>query len=100
VQSENLLWMILFGGLFMAVLWWIAGALMFCTVIGIPFALQHFKLGGLALAPVGKAVVSKHVAEAARRSEAEDYVEGTRRRSRRDRDDDEDYDDRRRRRLR
>jgi len=24
------------------------------TLIGIPFALQHFKLAGLALAPVGK----------------------------------------------
>jgi uncharacterized membrane protein YccF (DUF307 family) len=27
------------------------------TIIGIPFAWQHLKLAGLALAPVGKAVV-------------------------------------------
>jgi uncharacterized membrane protein YccF (DUF307 family) len=27
------------------------------TIIGIPFALQHFKLAALALAPVGKTIV-------------------------------------------
>ena len=35
-----------------------AGALA-VTVIGIPFAWQHLKLAGMALAPVGKMVVDK-----------------------------------------
>lgn len=32
------------------------------TIIGIPFAIQHLKLAGCALAPVGKTVVSSEVA--------------------------------------
>jgi len=34
----------------------IIGAGLFVTLIGIPFAIQHFKLAIIALAPVGKAV--------------------------------------------
>jgi len=29
----------------------------FVTVIGIPFGIQHLKLAGLALAPIGKTIV-------------------------------------------
>src|SRR5512139_1963507 len=36
------------------------------TIIGIPFAIQHLKLAGIALAPIGKTIVDKEVAEAAR----------------------------------
>ena len=36
------------------------------TIIGIPFAIQHLKLAGIALAPIGKTIVSKEVAAAAR----------------------------------
>lgn len=49
----NLLWAVLFG-------WEIAlshlihGALLYITIIGIPFANQHFKLIPLALAPFGR----------------------------------------------
>jgi len=50
----------------------------FITVIGIPFGIQHLKLAGLALAPVGKTIVSKEVAEAARLHNAQ--VEVARRR--------------------
>jgi uncharacterized membrane protein YccF (DUF307 family) len=38
----------------------------FITIIGIPFGIQHLKLAGLALAPVGKTIVIKETAEAAR----------------------------------
>jgi uncharacterized membrane protein YccF (DUF307 family) len=83
----NLLWC-LGGGFMMGLVWFIAGVVMFCTVIGIPwlvlghaawgllctvtvigipFAAQHWKLASLAIAPVGKTIVSKHVAKAARR---------------------------------
>jgi uncharacterized membrane protein YccF (DUF307 family) len=41
------------------------------TIIGIPFALQHLKLAGLALVPVGKTIVSIEAAEAARRQNGE-----------------------------
>lgn len=44
------------------------------TIIGIPFALQHLKLAGLALAPVGKTIVTIEVAEAARRRNGEAVV--------------------------
>jgi uncharacterized membrane protein YccF (DUF307 family) len=33
------------------------GILLAITIIGIPFAKQHFKLAGLALTPFGKEVV-------------------------------------------
>lgn len=46
----------------------------FLLVIGIPFGIQHLKLAGIALAPIGKAVVLKEVAEAARRANADRYV--------------------------
>jgi len=38
----------------------------FITIIGIPFGLQHLKLALLTLAPVGKTIVSKYDADAAR----------------------------------
>jgi uncharacterized membrane protein YccF (DUF307 family) len=37
------------------------------TIIGIPFAWQHVKLAGMSLAPIGIAIVDKHIAEEARR---------------------------------
>jgi uncharacterized membrane protein YccF (DUF307 family) len=46
----------------------------FLLIIGIPFGIQHLKLAGVALAPIGKAVVTKEIAEAARRANAERYV--------------------------
>lgn len=36
------------------------------TIIGIPFALQHLKLAAILLAPIGKTIVKKHLAEAAK----------------------------------
>lgn len=51
----NVLWFCLAG-------WWIAlGHLVIAvaqaiTIVGIPFAIQHVKLAGLALAPVGKTI--------------------------------------------
>ena len=52
----NLLWM-LFGGLWACLMHLLFGTLLFLTLIGIPFARQHFKMAGLALAPFGKEVV-------------------------------------------
>lgn len=57
----NVLWFI-FGGWYLALAHAVGGLFCCMTVIGVPFGLQHFKLGGLALSPVGKRIVSKEEA--------------------------------------
>ena len=66
----NVIWFLLAG------IWLAIGhvfSAIFCaiTIIGIPFAIQHLKLAGVALAPIGKTIVTKELAEAARRADAE-----------------------------
>lgn len=51
----NLLWW-LFGGLEAAIGYFTGSLAMAITIIGIPFAKQHFKMAGLSLAPFGKYV--------------------------------------------
>ena len=69
----NIVWFILFG-------WWLAlghvfsAIANFLSIIGIPFGIQHLKLAGIALAPIGKTIVDKEVAHAARRHTAEATV--------------------------
>jgi len=60
----NVIWFLL-AGLWLALGHAAAGVLYCVTIIGMPFGIQHFKLGGLALAPVGKQIVSKGVARLA-----------------------------------
>lgn len=54
----NVIWFVLAG-------WWLAiGHLVsalacFVTIIGIPFGIQHIKLALIALAPIGKTIVSR-----------------------------------------
>lgn len=52
----NIIW-VLFGGFMIALEYFIAGFLMMITIIGIPFGIQSFKLGILALWPFGTKVV-------------------------------------------
>jgi uncharacterized membrane protein YccF (DUF307 family) len=54
----NILWLI-FGGLIVAVKYFLASILLMITIIGIPFGLQTIKLGVLALWPFGHEVVDK-----------------------------------------
>lgn len=69
----NVLWFVFFG-------WWLAlghlvsALALFITIIGIPFGIQHLKLAGVALSPVGKTIVSKEVAAAARMHNATSAV--------------------------
>jgi len=55
----NLIWLVLGG-------WWLAlghlatALVLALTIIGIPFAWAHLKLAGLALWPIGKAIVPAH----------------------------------------
>jgi uncharacterized membrane protein YccF (DUF307 family) len=54
----NILW-ILFGGLELAILHLILALIFAISIIGIPFAQQHFKLAGLALTPFGYDIVNE-----------------------------------------
>lgn len=52
----NLLW-ILFGGLWVAIGHIVFGLLLAITIIGIPFARQHFKMVEVSLMPFGKRII-------------------------------------------
>lgn len=65
----NVVWFLL-AGVWLAIGHVISAAACFVTIIGIPFAIQHLKLAGIALAPVGKTIVSTEVAAAAREANA------------------------------
>ncbi|WP_321480308.1 YccF domain-containing protein [uncultured Bacteroides sp.] len=54
----NIIWIFL-GGIWISLSHLVFGLFLFITIVGIPFALQHFKLAGLALSPFGKEIVSK-----------------------------------------
>ncbi len=77
----NIVWFLLAG-------WWLAiGHVMsaiacFVTIIGIPFGIQHLKLAGIALAPIGKTIVTKELAEAARNNKAKADLVGIRKNGR------------------
>jgi len=52
----NLIWL-LFGGIWICLTHVLFGLILGVTIIGIPWAKQHFKLASLALTPFGKVVV-------------------------------------------
>ncbi len=60
-MAGNIVWLLLAG-------WWlalghlVAGLTTCLTVIGIPFGIQHFKLAGVSLMPIGKTIVPQQVA--------------------------------------
>lgn len=66
----NVIWF-LFAGVWLAIGHVFSALLCFVTIIGIPFGLQHLKLAGIALAPIGKTIVTKEVAAAARTQNAD-----------------------------
>ena len=49
----NIIW-IVFGGLHIALEYFIAGLILMITIIGIPFGKMHFRPAKLALSPFGK----------------------------------------------
>jgi len=69
----NIIWLI-FAGVWLAIGHVFSAILCFLTIIGIPFGIQHLKLAGIALAPIGKTIVNKEVAAAARKQDAEASV--------------------------
>jgi len=60
----NIIWLVL-AGFWLAIGHLISAVACFVTIIGIPFAIQHLKLAGVSIFPIGKTIVSKEVARAA-----------------------------------
>lgn len=54
----NIIWFI-FAGVWLAIGHLVSAVCCFVTIIGIPFGLQHLKLAGIALAPIGQTIVDK-----------------------------------------
>lgn len=54
----NLLW-ILFGGLWMALAWVLAGVIMAITIIGLPWARAAFNIASYTLLPFGRVAVPR-----------------------------------------
>ncbi|QDP01424.1 YccF domain-containing protein [Thalassotalea sp. PS06] len=73
----NVIWFI-FAGLWLALGHFVSAISCFITIIGIPFAIQHLKLAGISIAPIGKTVVSKELAAAARQAGAQVELENIR----------------------
>lgn len=65
----NIIWFIFAG-------WWLfigevlEGIVLCITLIGIPFGIQHFKLAGISLSPVGRQVIDKTEAKVIRERNA------------------------------
>ncbi len=74
----NIVWFIL-AGVWLAIGHVTAAIGLAVTIIGIPFAWQHLKLAGLALAPIGKTIVDTEVAAAARAANAAETAAAQRR---------------------
>lgn len=69
----NVIWFV-FAGVWLAIGHVLSAISCFVTIIGIPFGVQHLKLAGIALAPIGKTIVAKEVAAALRQQDAEASV--------------------------
>ena len=69
----NVVWFLL-AGVWLAIGHMLSAAACFVTIIGIPFAVQHFKLALIALAPIGKTIVDKNLAAAVRGEQARDAL--------------------------
>ncbi len=54
----NVIWFI-FAGIWLALGHLFYAIIFFVTIIGIPFGIQHLKLASIAIAPIGKTIVSK-----------------------------------------
>lgn len=72
----NLIWLPL--GVILAVCHVLHGTMMFCTIVGIPLAIQDFKLAGISLFPLGRRVVSIELANEARLANAREKLAGFR----------------------
>lgn len=58
----NVIWFLL-AGVWLAIGHIASAIVCFVTIIGIPFGIQHCKLAVISLAPIGKTIVSKDIAQ-------------------------------------
>ena len=56
----NIIWFV-FAGFWLAIGHIISALMCFIIIIGIPFGIQHLKLAGIAIAPIGKTIVSNNM---------------------------------------
>lgn len=54
----NLLWLLL-GGVYMGLGWWLAGLLMYISIVGIPFGRACFEIGTFTFLPFGREAVRR-----------------------------------------
>ena len=54
----NVVWLI-FGGIWLAIGHVVTAIGCFASIVGIPFGIQHLKIAGITLAPIGKTIVDK-----------------------------------------
>lgn len=54
----NILWIILGGGIFVSLFYFIGGIVLCATIVGIPFGVECLKLAWVALVPFGKRIDS------------------------------------------
>jgi uncharacterized membrane protein YccF (DUF307 family) len=73
----NIIWFLL-AGIWLALGHIASAILCFVTIIGIPFGIQHLKLAGVSLFPIGKKIVSKELAREARYENAKTQLSGLR----------------------
>ena len=69
----NIIWFLLFG-LWLAIAHIMNAIACFITIIGIPFGIQHLKLAGIALFPIGQTIVDKEIAAEVRMQNAKEKV--------------------------
>ncbi len=54
----NIIWFV-FAGVWLAIGHFVSALCCFVTIVGIPFGFQDLKLAAIAIAPIGKTIVSK-----------------------------------------
>ena len=69
----NIIWFFV-AGIWLAIGHIASAVACFVTLIGIPFGIQHIKLAGIALAPIGKTIVDKELAAAVRGEPAQEEL--------------------------
>ena len=73
----NVIWFVV-AGLWIGIFHIGVGIALFCSIIGIPFALQHFKLAQISFIPIGAKVVSNHLYTAVKIEQAKQQLNAIR----------------------
>ncbi|MEG2171739.1 MAG: YccF domain-containing protein [Desulfovibrionaceae bacterium] len=55
----NIIWFLLYGGLFSGLLWWLFGLFALISIVGIPWARACFVVGSFTFFPFGKEAIAR-----------------------------------------